>query len=311
MKLNPEATIATEKGLERFTETTVTKLLERILGEDEEIVVEKPEHGYSQCIFRFRHHNQIKYIRLRTVEEVHIQDSVQRLAAGRGVPVATVERFGYDHVLDTGYLIQNEIEGRELYNFKDDERIPTELLKAAGKTMSQMHKVTLPGFGKITTENGKLRGKYDTWADFISARKPDPVHLRNHDLVSETDLEILAQKIAKTSEAPIFQSVLLHNDLHTGHIFTDGTEITGIIDWDRALVGDPHWDLAVTFSYLNETEINDFKEGYGVNINDQTINNYLWMITLQKIMRRHQNRPEALDDMLERLEALRSKFDIN
>jgi aminoglycoside phosphotransferase (APT) family kinase protein len=36
----------------------------------------------------------------------------------------------------------------------------------------------------------------------------------------------------------------MHGDLQITHIFTDGDEVTGVIDWSEAAPGDPLFDLA-------------------------------------------------------------------
>jgi aminoglycoside phosphotransferase (APT) family kinase protein len=37
----------------------------------------------------------------------------------------------------------------------------------------------------------------------------------------------------------------MHGDLQITHIFTDGDEVTGVIDWSEAAPGDPLFDLAI------------------------------------------------------------------
>ncbi len=44
---------------------------------------------------------------------------------------------------------------------------------------------------------------------------------------------------------------LVHGDLGGANLIVDGDEVTGVIDWDRALVGDPAYDAANLF-FWNE-----------------------------------------------------------
>jgi len=43
---------------------------------------------------------------------------------------------------------------------------------------------------------------------------------------------------------------LLHLDYHPLNIMTDGTRVTGVLDWENAHAGDPRADLARTVSIL-------------------------------------------------------------
>jgi aminoglycoside phosphotransferase (APT) family kinase protein len=36
----------------------------------------------------------------------------------------------------------------------------------------------------------------------------------------------------------------MHGDLHVAHVFVDGHEITGVVDWSEAGQGDAMYDLA-------------------------------------------------------------------
>lgn len=56
--------------------------------------------------------------------------------------------------------------------------------------------------------------------------------------------------------------VFIHGDLHIEHVFVDGDEVTGIIDWSEARQGDALFDLA-SLSLANEARLDDLLAGYG------------------------------------------------
>lgn len=43
---------------------------------------------------------------------------------------------------------------------------------------------------------------------------------------------------------PMAQPALLHGDLHGGNVLWDGCDVTAVLDWTGALIGDPWWDVA-------------------------------------------------------------------
>jgi aminoglycoside phosphotransferase (APT) family kinase protein len=59
--------------------------------------------------------------------------------------------------------------------------------------------------------------------------------------------------------------VFTHGDLHIEHVFVDGDEITGIIDWSEASQGDALYDIA-TLTLAHEAHLDDFLAGYGTDV---------------------------------------------
>ncbi len=56
-----------------------------------------------------------------------------------------------------------------------------------------------------------------------------------------------------------------HGDLQIAHVFVNGGEVTGIIDWSEAGQGDPMYDLA-TFTLGHEAHLGDVIHGYGRDV---------------------------------------------
>jgi len=65
---------------------------------------------------------------------------------------------------------------------------------------------------------------------------------------------------------------LLHGDFHTGHIFAQHGKITGIIDFENAVSGDPLYDLALPLLYADIVGIQSYSQdilrGYGVALDE-------------------------------------------
>nr|WP_177215356.1 aminoglycoside phosphotransferase family protein [Actinokineospora terrae] len=56
--------------------------------------------------------------------------------------------------------------------------------------------------------------------------------------------------------------VFIHGDLQITHVFVDGDEVTGIIDWSEAAPGDAMFDLAI-LTLGHEERLDDLLAGYG------------------------------------------------
>ncbi|SNY39227.1 phosphotransferase family protein [Paractinoplanes atraurantiacus] len=69
------------------------------------------------------------------------------------------------------------------------------------------------------------------------------------------------REVAEAALRP-WSPAFTHGDLHLAHVFVDGDEVTGIIDWSEAGRGDALYDLA-TFTLGNEQRLGDVIAGYG------------------------------------------------
>ena len=65
-------------------------------------------------------------------------------------------------------------------------------------------------------------------------------------------------------------TVFTHGDLQINHVFVDGDEITGVIDWSEAGPGDPLYDLAI-LTLGHEERLGDVVAGYGSEVDVDVI----------------------------------------
>lgn len=59
-----------------------------------------------------------------------------------------------------------------------------------------------------------------------------------------------------------WRPAFVHGDLHVEHVFVDGDEVTGIIDWSEARRGDALFDIA-SLTLGDEERLSDVIAGYG------------------------------------------------
>ena len=82
--------------------------------------------------------------------------------------------------------------------------------------------------------------------------------------VLPADLVTRNREIAEAALRP-WTPAFTHGDLQIAHVFVDGDEVTGIIDWSEAGRGDPLYDLA-TFTLGHEDHLADLLAGYGTDV---------------------------------------------
>ena len=62
-----------------------------------------------------------------------------------------------------------------------------------------------------------------------------------------------------------WKPVFMHGDLQVTHVFVNGDEITGVVDWSEAAQGDALYDLAV-LTLGHEEHLDDVVAGYGTDV---------------------------------------------
>ena len=82
--------------------------------------------------------------------------------------------------------------------------------------------------------------------------------------VLPVDLVTRNRRIAEAALRP-WTPVFTHGDLQITHVFVDGDEITGVIDWSEACQGDALYDLA-TLTLGHEEHLGDVVAGYGTDV---------------------------------------------
>jgi aminoglycoside phosphotransferase (APT) family kinase protein len=87
--------------------------------------------------------------------------------------------------------------------------------------------------------------------------------------VLPADLVTRNREVAEAALRP-WTPVFTHGDLQITHIFVEGDEVTGIIDWSEAARGDALWDLA-TLTLGHEERLDDVLAGYGTDVDVDVI----------------------------------------
>jgi aminoglycoside phosphotransferase len=82
--------------------------------------------------------------------------------------------------------------------------------------------------------------------------------------VLPADMVTRNRRVAEAALRP-YTPVFTHGDLQISHVFVDGDEVTGVLDWSEASQGDALHDLAV-LTLGHEERLGDVLAGYGAEI---------------------------------------------
>jgi aminoglycoside phosphotransferase (APT) family kinase protein len=79
------------------------------------------------------------------------------------------------------------------------------------------------------------------------------------------------------------QPAFIHGDLQLTHVFVDGDEVVGVIDWSEGGHGDPMFDLA-TLTLGHEEHLDEVLAGYGGDVDRDAITGW-WSLRSLTIIR--------------------------
>lgn len=88
----------------------------------------------------------------------------------------------------------------------------------------------------------------------------------------------LVERNRRVAEAALrpWRPVFTHGDLQVSHVFVEGDEITGVIDWSEAGRGDGLFDLA-TLTLGHQEHLDDVVSGYGGDVDLDVIRGW-WSV---------------------------------
>ncbi|WP_432078623.1 phosphotransferase family protein [Streptomyces sp. YPW6] len=122
---------------------------------------------------------------------------------------------------------------------------------AAGAAIRKLHDAPLPSRpGRAGRGVGELAAELDAECQVLVAEGllPSGLVTRN-------------REVAEAALRP-WTPAFTHGDLQIAHVFVEGDQVTGIIDWSVAGRGDALYDLA-TFTLGHEEHLDDVLAGYG------------------------------------------------
>lgn len=122
---------------------------------------------------------------------------------------------------------------------------------AAGAAVRRLHDAPLPPWPGRSLD--ALASALDAECAWLVANDVLPVGLVTRN-----------RRVAEGALRP-WTPVFTHGDLQVAHVFVDGDEITGVVDWSEAGRGDALYDLAV-LTLGHEEHLGDVVAGYGTDV---------------------------------------------
>jgi len=209
----------------------------------------------------------------RPAFEFLIEAKLAEHLRNQGVPVPEIFHTNFSRTLcPWDYQITRAAKGTRLTELEkpEDQFLPDALLEDWGRTLARVHRIEASGAGLLdprALSEGKMQGVLPAWPDYLhlnldahvqACREIGAIDARQQDQIRRA----FQAASAFLQSTPIR---LLHGDPGHHNVFAAEGAITGVIDWEDALAGDPVFDLAYwgTFvrDYLRPPMLRGYWEG--------------------------------------------------
>jgi aminoglycoside phosphotransferase (APT) family kinase protein len=159
-------------------------------------------------------------------------------------------------------LAMRSVPGRQLARLGEPSAAGPAAWRAAGRVARQLHTTPPPAWAAPVL---------DVREQTLAA---EGAWLVDRGLASRAVVDRMAAR-ARPALRP-FEATFVHGDFQAAHVFVDGDEVTGVIDWADAGLGDPLADLAVLTAGHSEW-LDAVLEGYGVDVDREVIGGW-WAV---------------------------------
>jgi aminoglycoside phosphotransferase (APT) family kinase protein len=146
--------------------------------------------------------------------------------------------------------------GRALGRLQEPSTGSAAAWAAAGAAVRTLHDAPLPPWPGPSVD--ELTSRLEGECEWLVANDVIPI-----DVVRRN------RRLAEAALRP-WTPVFTHGDLQITHVFVEGDEVTGIIDWSEASQGDALFDLA-TLTLAHEEHLEDVLAGYGTEVDRDLI----------------------------------------
>jgi aminoglycoside phosphotransferase (APT) family kinase protein len=152
--------------------------------------------------------------------------------------------------------------------------------RAVGAAIRSLHDAPLPPWTSSQCQQQPVLNGRGTYS-FPPLFESECEWLVANDVVSG-DVLGRNREIAEAVLRP-WTPVFVHGDLQIVHVFVDGEEVTGVVDWSEGGRGDPMHDLA-TLTLAHEEHLDDVVSGYGGDVDVEAIRGY-WSLRSLTVIR--------------------------
>jgi aminoglycoside phosphotransferase (APT) family kinase protein len=192
-------------------------------------------------------------------------DGLQLVKKHTTLPVPEVLYYdGSRSLCNAAYFFMEKLEGESYFKLRSnhmEQEEQAKILRETGCLNHEMNQITGTGFGYIGQAEKQGSNWKETFLSMVYEVLTDGEKIKIGLGVEYEEVRKLLEKASFALEQ-VKQPVFVHWDLWDGNIFVKDGRITGIIDFERALWGDP----LMEYYFRHHCNNQDFIKGYGEDL---------------------------------------------
>lgn len=246
------------KRFELFDVSWIPKIFKQALGLTAVSWVRPDSYGTMHVIYRVTVKEKLKQFLLRancnipTPEiEMKLEQVITERVVSLDVPVNHILHVDISrNVFPFDFQIQEVLLGSDLEDhFRGDKAAYDRMSFALGQYVARLGEIKLDGFGRFDenkVKQGQLFGTKRSFSDYIVVCLDDDLRfIADSGIISVRTVSFIRRLFDEYQPIMnISRGTLVHHDLADHNFMHVGDRITGIFDWENAVVGDPVLDLA-------------------------------------------------------------------
>lgn len=263
-----------------LTDIQLDKIIKDFLGNNAEI---KKHRTLSGGVYNLTYHvttntEENFVIRIAPVDKSGLFEYEKSMMCGEkyyselmlanGVPTCRIYKYSsFGEVIDREYLIMEYIDALPLNSDKVPKEHHSRLYFQAGVCLKKIHQISNDKFGWIHKDCEKYYTPtfkpYDKWSDFL-LRYRDEIIAKSleHEVFTQSEMDRFKNAFLPIKRFDVVTAPkMIHADLWQPNVLVSEKNgewnVSAIIDADRAIFGDPLWDMSLRWMITK-----DFSQGY-------------------------------------------------
>ncbi len=171
------------------------------------------------------------------------------------------------------------VPGAALGVLEEPSHAPSAAWVAAGAAVRRLHDAPPPPWPSSQCQQQPARSSRGT-IEFPPLLDAECEWLVANGVVS-AEVVRRNRQVAEAALRP-WAPVFIHGDLQIVHVFVDGDEVSGVVDWSEGGHGDAMYDLA-TLTLAHEEHLDDVVAGYGADVDLDVIRAYWSLRSLMEV----------------------------
>lgn len=260
--------------------------LKRIYSESKITNLSSINTGFANSIFSFTRDGIPLILRMppRATPRLAYEGELMKTLRKKDLPVPTVFEYNssYDNPLGHPFMIMERLKGKTFFEALDNQEIQprSKLIEDISCALFRIHSVETNGLNVPEFSN------LQSFLDQGISRIRELAKLSNTRSLSK--FEEWYQKNRPPEKN--FNKCLIHNDFHGYNIIVDGESLSGILDWNDAVIAEAQVDVAM-FSLLasaagygpvTQAFMRHYRRVSGLSLSD--ISFYVTALALQKLL---------------------------